>query len=44
MSYILPEDVEEKVKEAAEISVGTEISEEDIMNNKIFKFELGFVQ
>lgn len=32
LSDILPEDVEESVKEAAEISMGTEISEEDIMN------------
>lgn len=32
LSDILPEDVEDKVKEAAEISMGTEISEEDIMN------------
>lgn len=32
LSDILPEDVEEKVKEAAEISMGTEISEEDITN------------
>lgn len=32
LSDILPEEVEEKVKEAAEISMGTEISEEDIMN------------
>ncbi|XP_037957564.1 nucleolar protein 58 [Teleopsis dalmanni] len=32
LSDILPEDVEEKVKEAAEISMGTEISEEDIIN------------
>lgn len=32
LSDILPEDVEEKVKEAAEISMGTEISDEDIMN------------
>ncbi|SPP81558.1 nucleolar protein 58 [Drosophila guanche] len=32
LSDILPEDVEEKVKEAAEISMGTEISEEDVMN------------
>lgn len=32
LSDILPEDVEAKVKEAAEISMGTEISEEDIMN------------
>ncbi|XP_054289332.1 nucleolar protein 58-like [Macrosteles quadrilineatus] len=32
LSDILPEEVEEKVKEAAEISMGTEITEEDIMN------------
>jgi len=32
MSGVLPEEVEEKVKEAAEISMGTEISEEDIIN------------
>ncbi|KAJ8687593.1 hypothetical protein QAD02_023387 [Eretmocerus hayati] len=32
LSDILPEDVEEKVKEAAEISMGTEISEDDIIN------------
>ena len=32
LSEILPEDVEEKVKEAAEISMGTEIAEEDIVN------------
>uniref|UniRef100_A0A1B6L2R7 Nucleolar protein 58 n=1 Tax=Graphocephala atropunctata TaxID=36148 RepID=A0A1B6L2R7_9HEMI len=32
LSDILPEDVEEKVKEAAEISMGTEITEDDIMN------------
>ncbi|CAG9839381.1 unnamed protein product [Diabrotica balteata] len=32
LSDILPEEVEEKVKEAAEISMGTEISEEDIFN------------
>jgi len=32
MSEVLPEEVEEKVKEAAEISMGTEISEEDITN------------
>lgn len=31
-SEILPEDLEEKVKEAAEVSMGTEISEEDILN------------
>ncbi|KZS07929.1 nucleolar protein 58 [Daphnia magna] len=32
LSEILPEDVEEKIKEAAEISMGTEIADEDIMN------------
>jgi len=32
MSEVLPEEVEEKVKEAAEISMGTEISDEDITN------------
>lgn len=32
MSEVLPEEVEEKVKEAAEISMGTEISEQDITN------------
>lgn len=32
LSDILPEEVEEKIKEAAEISMGTEISEEDILN------------
>lgn len=31
-SDILPEEVEEKVKEAAEVSMGTEVSEEDILN------------
>ncbi|OXA56920.1 nucleolar protein 58 [Folsomia candida] len=31
-SEILPEDLEEKLKEAAEISMGTEISDEDIEN------------
>jgi len=34
LSDVLPEEVEEKVKEAAEISMGTEISEEDILNIK----------
>lgn len=34
LSDILPEEVEEKVKEAAEISMGTEISGEDILNIK----------
>lgn len=32
LSDILPEEVEEKVKEAAEISMGTEISHDDIVN------------
>lgn len=32
LSEILPENLEERVKEAAEISMGTEISDEDIMN------------
>ena len=32
LSDILPEDIEEKVKEAAEISMGTEISEQDMLN------------
>ncbi|KAG5672539.1 hypothetical protein PVAND_002661 [Polypedilum vanderplanki] len=32
LSEILPTDLEEKVKEAAEVSMGTEISEEDILN------------
>ncbi|GFG31301.1 hypothetical protein Cfor_12864, partial [Coptotermes formosanus] len=32
LSDILPEEVETKVKEAAEISMGTEISEDDIQN------------
>merc|ERR1712080_459398 len=34
LSDVLPEDIEERVKEAAEISMGTEISEEDIINIK----------
>ncbi|XP_076162923.1 nop5 ribonucleoprotein isoform X1 [Ptiloglossa arizonensis] len=32
LSDILSEDIEEKVKEAAQISMGTEISEDDILN------------
>ncbi|KAK9309850.1 hypothetical protein QLX08_000655 [Tetragonisca angustula] len=35
LSDILPEDVEQKVKEAAEISMGTEISEDDILHIQI---------
>lgn len=31
-SAILPEEIEQEVKDAAEISMGTEISEEDIIN------------
>lgn len=34
LSKILPEEVEQELKDAAEISMGTEISEEDIMNIK----------
>jgi len=32
LNDILPDDVEQKVKEAAEVSMGTEISEEDLSN------------
>lgn len=32
LSDILPEDIEEQVKEMAEVSMGTEISDEDILN------------
>ncbi len=32
LAEILPEDVETEVKEAAEISMGTEISDEDLLN------------
>jgi len=32
MSSVLPENVEEEVKQQAEISMGSEISEEDILN------------
>ncbi|KAF6202102.1 hypothetical protein GE061_004500 [Apolygus lucorum] len=35
LSDILPEEVEEKVKEAAEVSMGTEISDEDILHIQI---------
>ena len=33
-SDLLPEDLEQEVKENAEISMGTEVSDEDIMNIK----------
>ena len=32
MSTILPENIEEEVKQQAEISMGSDISEEDILN------------
>lgn len=32
LSDILPEDIEEKVKELADVSMGTEIADDDIMN------------
>ena len=32
LSAILPENIEQEVKEQAEISMGSEISEDDIMN------------
>merc|ERR1712179_317606 len=32
LSEILPEEVEQEVKEAAEISMGTEVSDQDILN------------
>lgn len=32
LSSVLPEDVEKEVREGAEISMGTEISEEDMIN------------
>ena len=32
LSDVLPEDIEQKVKEAAEISMGTEISDHDMIN------------
>ncbi|XP_076368691.1 nop5 ribonucleoprotein [Tachypleus tridentatus] len=34
MSEFLPEELEEKVKEIAEVSMGTEVTEEDILNIK----------
>jgi len=32
MSMVIPENIEEEVKQQAEISMGSEISEEDILN------------
>ena len=32
LSSVLPEEVEKEVREGAEISMGTEISEEDMIN------------
>ncbi len=34
LSAILPEEIEEQAKAAAEISMGTEVSDEDITNIK----------
>lgn len=42
-SDILPEDVEEELKTTAEISMGTEIAEEDIMNIKSLCNQVNFV-
>ncbi len=44
LSDILPTDVEAQVKEAAEISMGTEISEEDIMNIRHLCAQVGLVE
>lgn len=41
LSAILPEEVEQEVKEAAEISMGTEVSEEDIINVKYLCEQVG---
>ena len=38
---ILPEEVEAEVKSAAEISMGTEVSEEDIINIKYLCDQVG---
>lgn len=44
LSDILPADVEAQVKEAAEISMGTEISEEDITNIRHLCAQVGSVE
>lgn len=44
LSDILPPDVETQVKEAAEISMGTEISEEDITNIRHLCAQVGVVE
>jgi RNA processing factor Prp31 len=44
LSDILPSDVEAQVKEAAEISMGTEISEEDITNIRHLCFQVCLVE
>lgn len=44
LSDILPADVETQVKEAAEISMGTEISEEDIANIRHLCAQVRLVQ
>ena len=44
LTDILPSDVETQVKEAAEISMGTEISEEDITNIRHLCDQVCFVR
>jgi nucleolar protein 58 len=44
LSEIVPEDVEAKVKEAAEISMGTEISVEDIDNIQMLCDQVCFLR
>jgi nucleolar protein 58 len=44
LSDILPTDVEAQVKEAAEISMGTEISEEDITNIRHLCSQVGLIE
>ena len=43
MSEMLPESVEKEIKWAAEISMGTEISEEDIFNIKNLCDQVSYV-